>query len=533
MQQYAILLLGLFAAIVVLSILAKRARVPYPVVFVIGGVLIAFLPNLPRIQLQPDLVFLIVLPPLLFSGGWTTDLIEFRRNLRAIGLLAIGLVIFTTVAIGVLAHALVPHMTWPAAFALGAIVAPPDAVAAEALFERLAVPRRIVAILTGEGLVNDASALVVLRFAVAAAVTGTFSFSSALIAFVLVTLGGIVIGLIVGFIIEAVVRFIRKRELADSIIVNVVVLIAPYASYLPAEAVHVSGVLAAVTCGMFLGWRWTRVADSQTRVVGSAVWEMLILVLNGAVFLAIGLQLRGIIAGLSGNPARFAVDALIICIAVILIRIIWVFPATYIPWLLSKRIREHDPVPSWRAVTIIAWSGMRGIVSLAAALALPYRAAGGAPFPARSEIIFITFCVIFATLVLQGLTLGPLIARLGISETSRRERQETELRIRALESGLARLHELEPSFKSTEDWEAAGRLLGEYEHRIDHLRGHLDHDGDDDDVEEENVADHRLQREALDAERHAIMSMRGDGKIPDEIYRNIEYDLDLADLRLR
>ncbi|HEY8313265.1 MAG TPA: Na+/H+ antiporter [Candidatus Baltobacteraceae bacterium] len=529
MQGVPLLLFGLLVAIIVLTVIAKQLDTPYPVVFVIGGVLLAFVPNLPQVTLQPDLVFLIVLPPLLFSGGWSTDWYEFKRNVRPIGFLAIGLVVASTLVIGAVAHSLIPAMTWPAAFALGAIVAPPDAVAAEAIFERLAVPRRIAAILSGEGLVNDASALVVLRFAVAAAVTGTFSLVHAFGAFVLVSVGGVAIGLLVAFAIEGVQRLLARGELTDSLLSNVVLLLAPYAAYLPAEGVHVSGVLAVVTAGIYLSRRSARVADSQTRLVGSAVWNMLVLLLNGAVFISIGLQLRGLIATLSGNPWRIGLDAVVVCVSVILVRILWVIPATYLPRILFKRVRDRDPSPSWRSVAVIAWSGMRGIVSLAAALALPFTVAGGAPFPARSEVIFITFCVIFATLVLQGFSLGPIIAWLGISETSARERQETKVRIRALEAGLAKLHDLESTFESTKDWEAAGRLLGEYEHRIDHLRGHLDGDSD---ASAGNAVDHRLQREALDAERRAIMRMRGAGEIPDAIFRNIEYDLDLADVRL-
>ncbi|MDQ2872859.1 MAG: Na+/H+ antiporter [Candidatus Eremiobacteraeota bacterium] len=529
-MQLSLLLFGLLGAIIVLSVLARRFRVPYPVVFVIAGALIAFVPHLPDVKLQPDLVFLIVLPPLLFGGGWQTDWYEFRRNVRPIGILAIGLVIVSTLIIGSIAHALMTGITWAAAFALGAIVAPPDAVAAEAVLERLAVPRRVAAILGGESLVNDASALVVYRFAIVAAVSGSFSLAHAFGSFILVSVGGIAIGLAVALALEAAERFLVGIEAADSLLVNVVILLAPYAAYLPAEAAHVSGVLAVVTAGMYLGRKSARIADSETRLIGSAVWQMLTLVLNGAVFLAIGLQLRGLIGGLSGSRTHIAADAVAICAAVIVIRLVWVFAATYSVPLLARHSRERVPLPSWRSTLIVAWSGMRGIVSLAAALALPYAVAGGAAFPGRSEIIFITFCVIFATLVLQGFTLGPLIEWLGISERSARERQETQVRIQALESGIARLHQLEPTFDSTTDWEVAGRLLGEYEHRIHHLRGHLEDDGSD--IAAENRADHRLQKEALDAERRAIMRMRGRGEIPDDVFRNIQYDLDLADMRL-
>jgi len=531
----ALVVVLLMCAVTGLALFAKRIDVPFPVAFVLGGAALAFVPNLPHIELDPELIFLLVLPPLLFSGGWATDYVEFKRNRRAIGLLAIGLVVFSTVIVAIVAHALMPALSWPLAFVLGAVVAPPDAVAAEAILERLSVPRRVAAILSGESLVNDATALVFYRFATAAAVGGAFTLAQGGIAFVFVSLGGIAVGLAVGGLFELVMRFLSKKGLDDPTISNAIGLIAPFASYLPAEALHVSGVLSAVAAGMYLGRRSAHFWDSETRLIGGAVWEVLIFLLNGFVFVVIGLQLPVITKGLSGAPWHYVLAAVVISALVILIRPIWIFPATYLPRLLSKKVREADPPPSWRVVTVLSWTGMRGIVSLAAALAIPLSARiGNATVDlteARDEILFVTFCVIFATLVLQGFTLAPLIRMLGVAESSSRERVETEVRIGALEAGIEELHAQERTFSSALEWETVGRLLGEYAQRIEHLKGHLSADEGEEEPRE-NALDHRLQKAALVAERRKITELRSAGKIPDDVFRNIQYDLDLADVRL-
>ncbi len=527
----ALLLVVLLCATVAAAILAKRINVPYPIAFVVGGILLAFVPNMPEPHIDPQLIFLLVLPPLLHAGGWSTDLYEFKRNVRPISLLAIGLVVFSTVVTAAIAHALI-GLDWAMAFVLGAVVSPPDAVAAEAVFERMSVPRRVVAVLTGEGLLNDATALVLYRFALIAAVSGTFSLAKALFSFPIVAVGGVFIGLLAGVIVEIVLRLLAREQLEDATISNVIVLIAPYASYLPADALGVSGVLAVVTTGIYLNRRSSHVLSSEGRVVGLAVWDIMIFLLNALVFLLIGLELPHITSTLGSSFIRFTLDGLLISIAVILIRIIWVYPATWLPRVLFRRIRVNDPVPSWRWIAIIAWSGMRGIVSLAAALAIPYTDASGHPMSGRVEIIFIALCVIVVTLVFQGLSLGPIIAWLGVSETANLQQRESKLRIRALEAAVRRLHDLESNFHNSAEWEAAGRLLNEYEERIEHLRGHLKDDAADDE-RLANESDHSLQRELLEAERNEIARLRVSGEIPDDIFRSIAYDLDLAQLRLR
>lgn len=525
----AMVLVTFLSAVVVLSIMAKRFNIPYPISFVIGGVGLAFARNLPRPHLDPEIILLIVLPPLLYSAAWSTDWLELKRNWRPISLLAFGLVAFTTVVVAVAVHAVVPGFGWPLAFTLGAIVSPPDAVAAEAIFERIAIPRRIAAIILGECLVNDATALVLYRFALVAAVSGTFSLAHASLSFVVVALGGVLVGVVAALLLEAVLRYMRKRGFDDPTISSVVFLLAPFAAYLPADALHESGVLAAVTAGIMLSWRSRLFIDSETRVIGSAVWRVLTYVLNAFAFLLIGLQLPMILAELEPHVRDYALYGAMISVLVIVVRLVWVFPATFVPRWLSRSLRARDPNPSWRSVTVIGWSGMRGIVSLATALALPYTF-GAQPFPQRGPTIFFTVCVVFATLVLQGLTLGPLIEWFGLTEASKDQRREGRLRIRALEAGMARLRDEERRHDAGPYLELAERILGEYERRINVLRGKAAKD-EKQDVTESRI-DRRLQKLALDAERRTIMRMREEGEIPDTIFRSIEYDLDLAALRL-
>jgi Na+/H+ antiporter len=525
----ALVLVTFLSAVVVLTVLAKRLRVPYPIAFVIGGIGLSFTRHLPRPHVNPELIMLLVVPPLLYSAAWSTDWFDLKRNARPIALLAVGLVIFTMAVVALVVHATVPSITWPLAFTLGAIVSPPDAVASEAIFERLAIPRRLAAVVSGECLMNDATALVLYRFALAAAVSGAFSLARAGVAFVIVAAGGIAVGVAAALLLEGVLRYILRLGFGDAMIASVVFLLAPFAAYLPAEALGVSGVLAAVTAGILLSRRSSSIMDSETRVLGSSVWRLLTFVLNAFAFLLIGLELPLILQELVPHVRDYALYGLLVSATVIAVRIAWVFPATYLPRAFSKRLRERDPNPPWQQVSVLAWAGMRGIVSLAIALALPYTL-GNQPFPQRSVMIFFTFCVIFVTLVLQGLTLGPLIERLGVTETSRSQRRETSLRIRALEAGIERLRQHEARMKSPLEREIAGRVLEEYQQRIDVLRGKA---AKDEIVEaKESRIDRRVQKDALAAERHAITAMRHAGEIPDDIYRSIEYDLDLATLRL-
>ena len=361
------LVLGLLVPVLLLAVIGRRINVPYPILLVLGGLGLSLLPGLPRVGLAPELVFLLFLPPLLYVGAFYTSIRDFRANLRPIGLLAVGLVVATTAVVAAVAHAAIPDLDWPAAFVLGAIVSPPDAVAATAILRRLGVPRRVLAILEGESLVNDAIALVVYRAALAALATGTFSLGELGLRFVVASLGGALIGLAVGSLVAQL-----RRPLHDPPVEITISVLTPFAAYLPAEALGVSGVLAVVTAGLYLGQRASGLMDAHTRIRGDAFWDTLIFLLNGLLFILVGLQLRGIMVDLSSrSPLSLLGIGLLISLTVILVRFAWVFPATYLPRLLSPSLRKRDPSPAWQYVFVLGWAGMRGALSLAAALALP------------------------------------------------------------------------------------------------------------------------------------------------------------------
>lgn len=523
-----ILIFATLAAIIPLAILAKWLRLPYPIVFVLGGSVIAFLPGLPHVQIAPDWIFYTVLPPLLFHGGWVTDWTLLRKNVRPVTLLAVGLVIVSTLAVAGMVEWIAPGFGWASAFVLGAIVSPPDAVAAGAIFERFGVPRRILAILDGEGLLNDGTALVIYRFAVVAAVLGRFSLPRASMAFVIVVVVGIGMGVVLAVAFEWLLRILRRIELGDTQIDNLVVLVAPYVTYLSAEALGGSGVLATVAIGIILGRRSALYASPESRLVSGAVWNILIYLLNALVFLLIGIELRAIVAD-GSIVTRWLPAALWISLMLIVLRMVWAFAQAYIPRWVNAEEGRRDPV-QWRWIIVIGWTGLRGIVSLAAALALPLRDAHGAPFPQRDAIIFITFCVIVITLVGQGLTLIPLLRWLKLDAGEDTSAYEVKVRIKALEGGLHRLEALAESANGEEERDPIARAIAEYRNRIDHL-GHHVTPGQDTESEESRF-DHHIQEEAIAAERRAIRQLRDEGKIPDEIFRKVQYDLDLADTRL-
>lgn len=517
-----VLVVGGLAVALALAVVSRRFELPYPILFVLGGTALAFVPGIPAVHISPDWIFLTILPPLLFSAGWGTDWAVFRENLPAILQLAIGLVVVTTVIVAVIAHAIVPGLALAGAFVLGAIVSPPDAVAAAASFARFAVPRRIRGIIEGEALVNDATALVIYGYAVAAGIAAAaFSIRTAAWSFVLVAVGGIVIGLAVSWLVEALSRALARYDLSDSLIENLLLIGAPYLAYLGGQAVHVSGVLAVVVAAIALSRRSSVVYGPQTRLIAYNVWTLWIYLLNAYVFLAIGLQLRAFVS--QGSRLFDALPAaLIISLAVIAIRFAWIYPASWLTrYVRSLRVCDPGVPLSWQ--TVIAWSGMRGIVSLAAALALPVN------FPQRQFIVFITFVVIFVTLVGQGLTLDPLLRRLHVREEGDEERHEIEIRTRALEAGLARIAELQRRSTDEHEREDLAQLRHEYETRVAHLRAGVDGEGR---PVLADVTHDYAEKQALQAERFAVMRMRDSGEVPDEVFRRIQYDLDLAESRL-
>jgi monovalent cation/hydrogen antiporter len=528
MTGVAEIFVGLLLAVAVLALLARKLTMPYPILFVLGGLLLSLIPKLPRVRLNPELVFLFFLPPLLYPAALFTSWRDFRSNLRPIGLLAIGLVLFTTVSVAYLAHYFM-DLPLAAGFVLGAIISPPDAIAATAIADRLQVPRRIVTILEGESLVNDATALVAYRFAVVAVVSGSFSLGHASIQFFVVGIGGTLVGLAVGWLAE---QFHKRVD--DAPIEITVSLLTPFVAYLAAERFGLSGVLAVVTAGLYLGMRMPELLSFRTRLRGGPVWDMVEFLLNGFVFILIGLQLPEVLRALSGRSVpvgRLVWYALLISLAVILIRILWVFPATYLPRLIFKRVCRHDPYPPWRHVTIVAWTGMRGVVSLAAALALPLTLRDSAtPFPGRNLILFLTFVVILTTLVLQGLSLPPLIRWLGIQDDRSMEKEEREARLKANQAALLRLNQIAEQDPTRRD--ALQRLRVEYEDHIRQVEGN-----------EPELAGtplrlfssefERLSQEALQIERVTILKLRNQDVISDEVLRRIQRDIDFAEARVR
>ncbi len=529
-SRILILVLGLLVAVVALAIIAPRLRIPYSILLVLGGLLLGFVPGLPRFTLDPDVVFLLLLPPLLYSSAWLTSWRDFRANLRPISLLALGLVLLTTVVVAVVAHALIPDLPWAVAFVLGAIVSPTDAVAATSIAQRLGIPQRIVTIIEGESLVNDATGLVAYRFAVAAVVAGVFSLGEASLQFVLVSVGGIALGLAAGWGLSYVHRWLDNPPLEITI-----TLVTPFAVYLLGEEVlHVSGVLATVTTGLYLTWRAPTFFSSGTRLQAYAVWETLTFLLNGLVFMLIGLQLPGILAILNTTIARrspilLVWYAILVSLTVILVRLVWVFPQAILPRLLSRRLRERDPFPGWRTVVLIGWTGMRGAVSLAAALALPEVTAAGTAFPERAFVIYLTFGVILATLVVQGLSLPLLIRGLGLHDDGASERQETQARLTAAQAALARLDEL--ASQNEVSRESAQHLRKHYEAQVRSITKRFKQAANEP-GEDHAITYQRLQREALQAERSAVIGLRDQGEINDEILRRIERELDLEEQRL-
>ena len=524
MHQAEIIVL-LFTAVAVLAVVACKLALPYPIVLVISGLALSFVPRLPEVKLNPDTVFYFILPALLYPAALFTSWRDFRRNLRPILLLAIGLVLTTMVAVALIAHAVVPELPWAAAFALGAIVSPPDAIAATAIIRRLGVPHRIQTILEGESLVNDATALVALQFAIGALVTGTFSPSYAAARFVWAAVAGIGFGLLVG----VVMRWVQSH-LDDPPIQITISLVTPFIAYLPAERLHASGVLATVAAGIFLGWHSPLMISARTRLQVYAFWETVMFLLNGFVFIVIGLQLPGILHTLNRESLTGAVvSAVIICAAVILVRFAWVIPAAYLPRLLSSKLRMRDPIPSWQNIVIVSWAGMRGVVSLAAAFALPLALTDGSPFPGRDYILFFAFSVIFTTLILQGLTLPLLIRKLGITHDGEADEEERRARLEANNAAIELIEELRANGKFSPD--TVGRLRAEYHERVEQLE--LCAENPDDCRGEIATPQYqRLQRKALHVERQTIIRLRNERVINDDALRRIQRDLDLAEARL-
>jgi CPA1 family monovalent cation:H+ antiporter len=512
-----LIVFGLLVAVAGLAVLARAMGLPYPILLVLGGCAIGFVPGVPTVQLNPDIVLLLFLPFLLYGAAFFSSLRDLRANVRPIGLLAIGLVIVTMVTVAAVAHFAI-GLSWPVAFVLGAIVSPTDPVAAAEILRSLNAPRRIVTVVEGESLINDWTALVLYKFAVAAVVTGSFWLPDAAGQFVLNGVGGVALGLVVGRIVREV-----RRRIADPQIGIIISILSGYAAYLPAEELGLSGVIAAVTVGIYMGWYTPELTTAVQRIQGQAVWELLTFLVNAGLFLLVGLQLPSVIDALSGRgAAELAGWAALTAATVIVTRLVWVFVLASIAFAGEDR-------PKSRRLAIVAWSGMRGSVSLAAALAIPLSTDAGQRFPDRDLVIFLTFAVIFATLVLQGMTLKPLIRTLGVEDDGEEEREEEKARLKASEAAIGRIDEL-----ADEDWtydDSIDRARRAYGYRRDRFRARFD---EDDDGAYEQRADQyqRLVREVLDAQRQELLRLRNEGRISDEVRRRVERDFDLEESRL-
>ena len=514
------LVLLLLLCAVALGWIARHFKFPYPIALVVGGALLGLVPKLPQFPFDPQLILILVLPPILYQAALLTSWSDFKANIRPIGLLAIGLVLATTLAVGATLKWLVPGMPWAAAFAFGAIVSPPDAVAATAILSRLNIPRRIVTILEGESLVNDASGLVLYKFAVAAALTGAFSLAEASLQFVGVSAGGIALGIGIAFVFIAI-----HRHLGDPFIEVLTALVVPYATYIVAESLHVSGVLAVVAAGLLRGRHAPEIVSAEMRIMARSVWNILVFMLNSLVFMLIGLQL----SDMPDRLARYSTAQLLgwglaVSAVAILVRFAWVYFAAYLPRALSGSLRESEPRLRKREMGIISWCGMRGIVSLAAALALPAALPGGGAFPHRDLIVFLTFFVIAVTLVGQGLTLPALIRRLRVGSDWSIEAESQRVRAAMSAAAVAAIDDIVAREGAPGEW--AGPLRTEIRERIA-LTAPV---GLAPNPQAELLK--RLRHAAIRAERTELIRLWRDNEISDEVLHHLEEILDYQEAHI-
>jgi len=515
--EFVFLLLLFF--MVVFGILARKVGTPYPIIMVVGGLLLSFVPAIPDFTLNPDLIFLVVLPPLLYSSAWTTSWRDFRYNIVGISFLAFGLVAFTVIGVAIAAPRVFPGFDWRLGLVLGSIVAPTDAIAATSIARRVGLPGRIVDILEGESLINDASGLLALEFAIGILVHERIpTVSGGLLTLAWLTVGGIAIGLAIGWFVD---RF--ERRIDDAPIEVTLSILVPYATYLAAQSVHASGVLAVVSCGLFLSRRSDSFFSPAVRLGAWSFWQSFTFILNGLVFVLIGLQFPTVRSSIhSYRLSTLLVYGAIFSALLILLRLAWVFPATHLSyWIRRRFLHQNEPTPEARRVFVVGWTGMRGVVSLAAALALPTVLRDGSPFPHRGMIVFLTFCVIFVTLVLQGLTLPPLIRLLGLAGGAGPDCEELEARRIVTQAALSHLEDAVARDRDqfSEVYEDLSR---HYHHRLLSLKVNTDPN---------EVTDHgrhvALSLEALRVERETAVRLRNEGRINDLVLRRIERELDL------
>ena len=522
-----IVFLVLLLFVVVFAALARKLQTPYPIVLVVAGLLLSFIPGIPKIALNPDVIFLAVLPPLLYSAAWLTSWRDFKYNLVSILLLAFGLVGFTALGVAETTRWAFRGFDWRLGFVLGAVVATTDAIAATSIAKRLGLPQRIVDVLEGESLVNDATGLLALEFAVVMVVNGqTPTVTSGALRLIYLIVVGLTIGLIVGLIVQWF-----ERRIDDGPIEIVVSVLTPYAVYLAAESVHASGVLAVVACGLYLSRQSSQFFSASVRLQASAVWDSLTFAVNGLVFVLIGLQLPYVLVGIREYSLRqLLLYGALFSGIVIVLRLLWMYPGAYLAYIIRKRVfHQNNVLPSAKQIFVVGWTGMRGVVALAAAIALPETLADGRPFPERNLIVFLTFSVILVTLVLQGLTLPPLIRALGLAGTENNITEEEEARRIITSTALAHLEEARgqdlPDFVAVYD-----DIARRYARRLASLS--KDKTADDGMSTKELERYRVVIRGLLHVERKTAVRLRNEGRINDEVLRRIERELDLSETRM-
>lgn len=521
--EFLIVLLG---AVVLLAQLARVVRIPYPIFLVLGGLAIGFIPGIPEISLPTEVIFLVFLPPLLNAAAFSSSPLDLRAHLRPILLLAIGLVLLSISAVAVLAH-YVMDLPWAAAFVLGSVVAPTDPVAAEAIFRRLGVPDRVSTVIGGESLINDGSALVAFRIAVGAVTGGAFSLWQAGLSFLLVGGGGVLLGLVLARIFTPM-----WGRITDTSILIVVSVVMPYATYILAEHLHVSGILAVVAFGLYQGWHSpTLFPGASTRLQALGFWGVLTFLLDSVLFILVGLQFPAIFDGAGEQTAgQLLWYAALVCGVIIVVRMAWFFTIPYAHPIVNRFVRINYLRAPWRERVVMGWSGIRGAVSLAAALAIPLTV-NGDPFPQRDLIVFLTFCAILATLVLQGLTLPPLIRILNLkADENALTLSELRARVRASQAALSRLKEFKENDRYPEN--NHDQMWEYYENRIERYKAGLKAGGTTDEYASTSASWRGWRRELLSAEREELLSLRNTGEISPEVMRRIERDLDLEESRI-
>jgi monovalent cation/hydrogen antiporter len=510
----------------ILSVVARWIPWPRPITYVLGGVGFALIPRFPRLALDPGFFFLCFLPPLLFSDGWLMPLREFTKAKRPIILLATGLVVLTTLGVGLVAHWLIPGLPLAMAFALGAVVSPTDAVAIGAVTKKLKVPTRLTIVLNGESLMNDATGLVAFKFALAALVAGTFSLRAAALDFVLLAAGGLAMGLAIGWLAGRLRDLLIRTHNADPLIELTLSLLTPYAAYLAAEPLGVSGILAVVAAGLYSGWRDPVRMDAETRQTAWIVWSTVLFWLNGLAFVLLGLQFPSLLAAVHGSYSLSRLAGLVAVVAgtVMVLRMAWVFPAAYLPFVLSRKIRKAEKRPAWQGVFLCGWAGIRGTVTLAAALSIPLLMPDGSLFPYRHIVIFLALGVIAATLLIQGTTTEWIIRWLGLHEDGIRQKEDNLARTAAVGAGLKALRALELPDNSAAKNAALKHVLVEYEERLAELVAEVADRRTR--ARERRAAEKQFRSVALEAERKAVDDLWTRNVITDEVHRPLQQLLD-------